>query len=370
MTDLRPCAICGEDIPSNAGQCSYCGDRGERRGRRAKGDWRLKVASVLQALIGASAGLMAPCMVFGVILTASLPQAQRGNSLMGAVAAIVMLVLAAVFFVVTAVGAWRHRRWVRPIMLSVSAPGLAIGIASMAVMAYTFPSTMELTEKLMTQGTPGGGAGAAAGAQAFMRPVMGITLALSFGMYVIIPALFVALYWSSDIQRLCERFNPKPSWTDRCPVPVLAWSLWLGIVAIGATWFPLNGSAGAFGVMLTGWPVFAYAFVLFAVAAVLCVGVFRLHPLAWWGSVAFVVLMTVSAVLTNLNVEMIEIYRAAGLPPQQLKIFETMDLSRFSHAQLGVSVLWSAFALGYMLYLRRFFTGPSQVAEPEPAPST
>src|SRR5690606_35437847 len=135
------CQFCGESITAGAVKCPHCGEHLGARDHRWRGsafDMRLRAAGAIQLVLGALAAFMVPCMGFSLVLQSSLPPAQRQN-VAPSVVAVAMYALVAAFFVVTGVGAWQHRRWARPVMLSVAAPGLVMGVAALAATAVVYP---------------------------------------------------------------------------------------------------------------------------------------------------------------------------------------------------------------------------------------
>jgi hypothetical protein len=131
-------------------------------------------------------------------------------------------------------------------------------------------------------------------------------------------------------------------------------------MALGSLWFLFNGTAPAFGIILKGWQVYVYVLALALSAGALSVALFRLHPLGWWGTVALLVVLGISHVVTYSRIDMLEVYRAAGLAEQQMEVFERIDLSRLTEAVLAQGVAAILGSLGFMVYLRRFFTGSAQ----------
>jgi hypothetical protein len=286
-----------------------------------------------------------------------LPAGQR-QSIGAALIGVAFYGVIAVFFLVTGVGAWKHRRWVRPIMLSVSVPGLVVGLLSFAFMCVFFPTMMQMTQGFMAQGGAPGGPAAPAPPPGIMTGVMVFTLAFSFLAYVGIPGLFVALYWSSRLQKTCEQIDDVPRWTDGIPLPVLGTALWLGFVAVTSLAIPAYNVVPAFGALLTGWPVFLFALALCGICAALSYAVFRRHPAGWYGTTLLVALLGVSHVVTFSRIEMIELYRAMGtMPAKQLEILESMDLGALSSGALGIGAVALLALLAFLVWARPLFLG-------------
>lgn len=347
------CPFCREVIAAGVQRCPHCGEHLlARRPAPARPESpRLKAAGALQLVFGALVALMVPCMGFGLIVQSALPPGQR-QSVSGAVAALFIYVALAAFLFVTGVGAWKHRRWARPIMLSASFPAMVGGLIMSASMIAVFPAMMKMT--LGMAGMAGGG-GAAAPPPGFMNAVMVMSLGITGLMYVGIPGLFVGLYWSPDLRPLCEEIDTTPRWTDGIPIPVLGTSLWLGLIAACTFVIPAYGVTPLFGVLLTGWQTIPYTLALAAACAGLAVAVHRRHPAGWFGTLALVLLLGASHVVSFARIDMIELYRAMDLPPAQLEVIETLDLTPMNHAALGAGGTVILVMLAFLGYLRRFF---------------
>src|SRR6185503_8190075 len=101
-------------------------------------------------------------------------------------------------------------------------------------------------------------------------------------LFVALPLAILAFYAREDVRATCERRDPKPRWTDRVPVPVLAVVI---VMAFAAGWLLVNLSSRAlplFGMILTGAPAALAFLTLAALCAFLAFGLYRLKESAWW----------------------------------------------------------------------------------------
>ncbi|RMG15026.1 MAG: hypothetical protein D6731_09190 [Planctomycetota bacterium] len=328
----------------------------------------MRIAAVVQALLGIFCALAVPCMGFGIYVQTTLPAARR-PSLTGALLGLVVYFLLAVFFAVTAVGAWRHRRWVRPVMLALSLPGTLLGVLATGVLALTLPEVLQAA--LAGAGSPGGGPAAPPPLAATFAAAVSIGAGLIF--YVGLPGLLAALYARSDLQERCAALDPQPRWTDHLPLPVLGTSLWLGLGAVGVLLCLPYGVFPCFGVLLAGPPATALVLLTAAACAVLARAVYRRHPLAWNATLALVALGGLSGSLTFVRVDPLDVYRLSNtLPREQLALMERMRTGRLRLAFVGSTALSALAAAAFLLAQRRAFGPaagtPSALPPPGPVP--
>ena len=102
--------------------------------------------------------------------------------------------------------------------------------------------------------------------------------------FVILPAIWTFFYNSRHVKATCEWRDPVTSWTDACPLPVLAICLWLLFSALMMLVMPFtrHGVMPFFGMLLTGFPG-----MLFYLAVAVLVGcaawlLYRLDQRGWW----------------------------------------------------------------------------------------
>src|SRR5260370_37341773 len=87
-----------------------------------------------------------------------------------------------------------------------------------------------------------------------------------------------------DVKRTCELHDPKPRWTDRCPLPVLGLSLWLffGALAMLIVPFAFRLVFPLFGILLVGWLGVIVSIVFAAVWLYAAWALYRLDRRGWW----------------------------------------------------------------------------------------
>lgn len=321
---------------------------------------RMKVVAMIQIALGTLIAAALPFMILGFVMQSRLPPGRRPTPATTA-GSLALYVGAAAFLLVTGLGAWRCRRWVRPLMLSVCAPGAALGVVGVAMLAAILPVTTQISRAFAV-----GMRGALAPPPSVLSAVLLITLVFLAVIYAGIPAALAALYWSPHLQRVCERLDAAPRWTDGVPLPVLGTSLWLGLAAVAILSIPAFGAFPVFGTLRTGWATAPYVLLLAGASGVLCVTVFRRRPAGWYGTLALVLLLGTSYLVTFARVRILEFYKATGsLPPQQLRALEVIDMRPIQHAAIAGQAVVMVGLLAFLLYLRRFFT-----SRPERGPAS
>ncbi len=319
----------------------------------------LKVFGIAEILLGALVGLMVPFMILGMALAARTePEAVNVRIIAPSVA---LYAGAAVALIWLGIGSIKARRWARAITLVVGWFWLVVGVTSLIVTAVVMPQVLQDS----ANGAPGVG-----------REAQVVAMVVSFGIlfvgFVLIPGILVAFYQSPHVKATCEVLNPRPCWTDACPLPVLGLSLVLWAGASMMLLMPLTGMCvlPVFGGFVGGWPAGAAFLLLGMVWAVAGWAVYRMRVAGWWVGVACVVVFGVSAAVTFARVDLLEMYRLMGYTETQL------DMIRRSAFLRGTTMVFMSLAgavpwLLYLLWVRRYFR-PSEtppVVDTPPPPN-
>ncbi len=238
------------------------------------------------------------------------------------------------------VGSIRARRWARALAVAVSWIWLLSGILSAVMLVFVMPHVMALVP-------------ASASAT-----VAAITVTIVIFFYILPPVVFILFYQRSDVRATVEARDPRPRWTDRVPIPVLAVSL---VLAFGA--IVLIGNIGRsivpiFGRTLTGPAATLTLVALAALLGWLSVQFYRLKESAWWTLILLQIIGGVAGVLTLVRTDFNALYERMGLMTPQLRAMHLEQV--FSNPWLW-SVLGIAWTLyfAFLIWLRRYFGSPS-----------
>src|SRR5436190_1347170 len=174
---------------------------------------------VLTILLGVFSGLMLPLMLLGQLVNARIPNGS-GNSVAMLLPSLLMYGGLAVALIWLGIGSIKTRRWARALLLILGWSWLLIGVITVAAMMVVFPRLLANINSNMPAGQKGI-------SPAAMVPIMVITCLILGFMFILIPAVWVFFYGNRHVKATCEARDPVPGWTDACPLPVLAVSLWL-----------------------------------------------------------------------------------------------------------------------------------------------
>lgn len=307
----------------------------------------LVVFGILQIVFGGICALMAPLMIFGMIVSTSLKDcstAPMNSNMM--IPGVLFYALIAVWFIWMGIGSIKARRWARALSLVSSWTWLISGIIGLVFMLILLPDMYDQMGKsgLMPQN---------------IAVIMEyVTIGFTAVFYVIIPGVLVLFYGSRNVKATCEFYDSRVRWTDKCPLPVLALSLlfvfWAGsMLFIGFYgWvipffgFILSGIAGA-GVALVAMLLLVYT----------AWGTYRLNIKAWWCAVLLSIAWGISTGITFSRVSLMDLYEKMNFPAEQLDIIKQTGMPQNSTMAL-LSGLWIVVFLGYLLYTKKYFTHP------------
>jgi MFS family permease len=344
---LRPCGST-EDAGKNAMSESPAPFQMEYQDRKTG----LIVFGILTMLGGCIVALMVPLIVWAQFVSAKTTHMPVNSRAMIPVA--IFYGLLAVSFIWLGIGSILTRRWARALLLILSWSWLAIGIVSMIYLAFLLPQIMAVLDSNVRPGH----AEMPQGVKTTIMVVQGI---FSLFLYVVLPGTWVLFYRSENVKRTCEVRDPVPRWTDRCPLPVLALAVWAAFGGAVMLLFPFisGGILPFFGVFLSGISAILVCLLIAVLWGYSARALYRLERSGWWIITVGICLLSVSAFLTYWRHDLSEVYRLMGYPDEQVT-----QLQMFSGIFSGRMLAWSTLIftlpfVGYLLYVRRFFTLPS-----------
>jgi len=196
---------------------------------------------IVQIVLGGFTALMIPLLLFSQrVMAQQQPGSVYGPSLALAMA---MYGTLAVVLVCVGVGSIKARRWARALTLVGAWSLLIMGIFNLAIQAFLLP-------RMLAVSAP---SGAAVPHTAMVVAMVGAFLMIGI-VFIALPAAFAWFYSNRHVKATCEARNPEPSWTDGCPLPLLALCLW---TALGTVSFFIMALAGmavlpVFGQLIAG----------------------------------------------------------------------------------------------------------------------
>jgi hypothetical protein len=308
---------------------------------------RLMLFGVFQISLGCICGLMAAMMLVVSMLgpMANAPQGQAMNMRM-MIPGMVLYLLLAVGFIWLGIGSIRARRWAWTLTVVLSWMWLVVGVLSfVAGILFAGPA---MSAAMAQQGKM------PPGAILVMRIVMGAIMAC---IYILLPAIFLAFYHRASVRATCQRRDPQIRWTDRCPMPVLALTIFHAWSA--ATWMPAMAAYGwmmpVFGVFLSGPTGAAVILLLTLVLAYLALGTYRLQMAAWWGTLLLWIVGILNMVAFR-QTGLMEMYEKMGMPEAQLEMMRKSGMvEAMARWMPWMGLVGGLVWLGYLLYVRRYF---------------
>ncbi len=305
----------------------------------------LVVFGIFTLLLGIFSGMIVPLMLLGQLMNARNPNVPA-TSLTMLLPCLLLYAGMAVILIWLGIGSIKGRRWARAILLIFAWSALMLGVTTVAYMVVTLPRLLASMNNNMPAGQQGI-------SQAAMAPIMVITFLTLGVMFILIPAVWIFFYGSRHVKATCEARDPVPRWTDACPLPVLAMSLWLWFAAAMMALMPVayHGVAPFFGTFLTGVPGGLFYLLLAAVWAWAAWRLYRLDVRAWWVLLVALLLFSLSSLLTYMHHDLLEMYRLIGYPEAQIEQIQKGGLMTNSRWLIGCSMVPY---LGYLLFVKRY----------------
>ncbi|MCP4903290.1 MAG: hypothetical protein GY906_40530 [bacterium] len=322
-----------------------CRSPGEHKDRKTG----LILFGILVILIGCLCLLLVPLMMISLAVTKSAPGVTAPDT-GSIVTALVIYAVMGISFIWLGVGSIMARRWARTLLLIMSWLWLAVGVTSLCVMVFILPQALAQPQPSIES-----------------IPQAAQTIALFFAFtfltifFIVLPGILVFFYRSRHVKATCEANDPRIPWTDACPPAVLSFSLLMAFGAVGMLFMPViyNPVFPLFGILLTGLPAGA----LWAVAVVVWLyaawGLYKLKVEALWVTGGVLGFQTLSATVTFLRIEPIEMMRKMGYPEQQLEQIQQMGMFQ-GHWFLVTTIGSIVVLFGSLVYVRRYFNTPQK----------
>jgi hypothetical protein len=313
----------------------------------------LIVFGILEIIGGVFCALAVPLMLFSMVVTSRLPEeARAGTDPAAMVPGMAFYIVFAVAFIWMGIGSIKARRWARALWLVLSWVGFVSGVLGLLFWLFFMQDMF---------GAMGGSGQMPPGMVSVMKVVTTLFIVL---IYIMIPGIGILFYGSRHVKATCEAWDPVERWTDRCPLPVLAMSLMLGIGGVSMlTMAAYKFAMPFFGVIITGVQGAVVVSALTAAMVILCRGIYKLETRAWWGTIALFAVSMVSWGLTLSRTGLMAYYEKMGMPEPSLELFRSAGLAD-NPAFLYYSFACFAGMLAFLVYLRRYFRFASREAAP------
>ncbi len=177
----------------------------------------------------------------------------------------------------------------------------------------------------------------------------------SFLILVLLPILAIGFYKSEKVKTVFEARDPNRYWTEKYPLPLLALLLLYAvmIVAMHITIF-FQGLFPMFGQIIFGRPA-AYVIALcILILGILIYGTVGLKKWAWWGSLVYILLLTISTILSFSRYSFYDIILMMNLPAYEMGFIDKMILIH-DYRLVGLLAIPLLVTLGLIIYSKRYF---------------
>ena len=231
------------------------------------------------------------------------------------------------------IGVRTLRRWAGDLALAFSIAGVAMGVlGALAISAVLAGRVLHSASDAPPS------AGAAIAVYAGLALFLGLVLTS-------VPGLFAYFFSRPSVRWTFRKYDPGPSWADRCPVPVL-WLVVMNLLGAGAatgrTALPVCGT------VLRGWLALGWSLGHGILLLLIGWGLYRMSFAAWLGALLMEMFNFVSGVLNGLYVDFTDLFH--GVDPDKVTAYRAGW--EYMHWSL---VPWSLVLVGYLLYVLRFF---------------
>lgn len=273
---------------------------------------------ILALLIGAVAGFFGPLETYCFYLFSEGGRFHYqgfgfGSFMFGNIACqIIGYYLIAIVLVPLCYGHLMRRRWARPLSLALLWSWLVVGIPLVLLFLSIAVASKDLSLAMVC--------------------IMIVCLALS---YLAVPAMLIRFYRSRDVRLTLESRDSQFCALERVPMPVLVLGV-LHLFYAVALHLPIffNGAFPVFGVFPSG-----LRGILLLDISIICLlfltwGVMGLRIWAWWGSLAYWVLMTSSEMSTFAMCSYLGILAVARFPATEMEILDGLPLEGLHFAAL------------------------------------
>ena len=254
-----------------------------------------------------------------------------------------MYVAIAVVFIALGAGSIRAKRWARSLTLLLSWLTLTGGAVALVFLLFFARNLLEQVGATMPNDP------------IVLNLALIITYVVITVFFIVIPGIFILVYRSESVIKTVQKYDSKESWTDKCPLPLLAqcfFLLYMSIVPIFAIFYGFL--APLFGILLHG---LAAALLLFAnsiISVYLAIQVYRLNIRAWYYALYQFLFWVVSAFITFLYNDYSDIYKYMNIPADQAALME--DMGYLSRNNILTLILLSFISyLIFFFYAKKYF---------------
>jgi hypothetical protein len=301
-----------------------------------------------------------------------------------------LYVFGAVALIWLGIGSRLGRRWVRPLMVAISAVIAVTGFVSIVpliigifTVRHSPPTVITATTVSTTGGTttvfsPGATSYSVTTTTTTVSATPGVALSSGFqslslasggcGVFLfmgVLPSVLLWFYGRPSVKATLEQMDPRPRWTDNCPLPVIIWSVACLQLAFGLLSVAVLAVFPFFNSVLIGTFADVVALslaALFIVGAILC---FKLSKVGWLMTFVATLFLAGSyitfSIVGDQQLYIDQIFEGYHLPGSSLTFAGQMSRAGWISPAITYSL-----AIGYILWLWTRFEQPvTSASSPE-----
>jgi hypothetical protein len=321
----------------------------------------LTVFGILTLLGGGLWGLIGMLSLIARTVSAARPTSQLTQAML--LPLLIQQGLIAVTLIWLGIGSIQARRWARALLVVLSWSALVCGVIALGFMALLAPHFFEIMKSTQRAGQPEVSHSIQVGVLIFTGLIM-------ISLYIVIPTVWGLFYSSKHVKATVEARDPVTRWTDRCPLPVLAVSLWLVFAAIMKFVLPVayHGVFPFFGILLSGAAGGVACIALAAIWIYCAYAIYKLDSRGWWIIVAGLCLVSISNAITYSHHDINQVYQQMGFSAEQIALVQKFNFFG-GHTMAWSSLIYTVPVLGYLFYIRKFFRRSAAEAVATSSPS-
>lgn len=237
-----------------------------------------------------------------------------GSFMFGNIASqIIGYYLISIIFIILGYGHIKVRRWVRKISLSLLWSWLVVGLPLVIVIFFILTGTKKLP-----------------------YPTVMLSLVFLGLSYMVFPWLLIRFYSGQKSGQFFEAKDTNPYWTDNIPTQILVLSiLYMFYIVMLHILILFKGIFPVFGVFITGLKGIIMLDISIVFLVCLIWGTIKLRLWAWWGSVIFFGLFTLSTVLTFFKTSYLNMLSILAFPSREMEFLRVIPIEGYYLAGLA-----------------------------------
>ncbi len=172
---------------------------------------------------------------------------------------------------------------------------------------------------------------------------------------ILLPILALWFYKSEKVRLVFEEHDSNRYWTEKFPLPLVALLLLFVIIIMVMhiaiffqSMFPIFGR-----IMLGRQSVYIVSLCIL-IMGILIYGTVRLKTWAWWSSLAFISLLTISSVMSFARHSFYDIIIMMKLPAYEMELLDKLEFVHDYHL-VGLVAIPLLITLGLVIYSKRYF---------------